>query len=616
MSDRVGPRPPADLGLWVRFLALTAVLVAAAAGTGFWMLNRDTDPPTRSTKPAPDHDTADPPASAQPLGPTAKPFEVGGRPLFADWPKENPDLVIVVSAQTFGYLSPCGCSRPQFGGLERRYNLIAGLKKKGWEVIGVDAGDLAPKPGTGLSDQARLKYAYGMMALKEMGYVAVAAGKTEFQNGLLELLGQYTVNNADQRPIVLAANVAGAERDATGKVTKTTPREQLFAVKDHRPMVEDVEVAAGAKVSVGVVGVVAPSVGGEVAAKDPSFDFDKPAAAVPAALKKLAADKAKPELKILLYQGSEGEAMQAAKDNPEFQLVVVGGETAEGVAPLMPRAVGNTQVINVGHKGMNVGLVGVFKTANGLDLRYQLVPLGEEYLTPEKPEEVAKTHPVLQLLEKYTGEVKQKNLLAKATDDKKRGLHVAQVQNEKADLKYVGAQACAKCHANEVKKWGETKHSHAYEALEKAKRPALRQYDPECVSCHTTGFAYQTGFVDEVKTKNLLHNGCENCHGPGSGHAAKPNDKDLLKALAPWKFGDKDNKLPDLKRLEEIATLPESERGKVQLDARTQRLKNTLTAMCMQCHDGDNDPKFDFWTYMPKVYHSGLKQSDLPPNDK
>lgn len=615
MSDRVAARPPADYGLWVRFLALAAVLVGVAAATGFWVLNRDPDPPTSPSGDMPS--PADPPASAQPLGPAARPFEVGGRPLFADWPKENPDLVIVVSAQTFGYLSPCGCSRPQFGGLERRYNLIAGLKKKGWEVIGVDAGDLAPHPGKGLTEQAQLKYMYGMQALREMGYVAVGAGRTEFQNDLFALLAQYTVNNADKRPIILAANVAGVQRDAAGKVTKTTPREQHFAAGKNRPMVEDVEVVAGGKVSVGVVGVVAPSVAGEVAAKDPSFDFDKPAAAVSAALKKLAADKAKPELKILLYQGSEGEAMQAAKDHPEFQLVVVGGEPTEGVAPLMPRVVGNTQVINVGHKGMNVGLVGVFKTANGLDLRYQLVPLGEEYLTPEKPEELAANHPVLQLLEQYTSEVKRKNLLAKATDDKKRGQHVAQVQNAKAELKYVGVQACAQCHANEVKKWGETKHSHAYEALEKyAKRPGLRQYDPECVSCHTTGFAYQTGFQNEKDSKHLMHNGCENCHGPGSGHAKAPNDKDLLKALAPWKFGNKDNKLPPLKKLEEIAALPESERGKIQLDANTQRLKNTLSAMCMQCHDGDNDPKFDFWTYIPKIYHSGLKQADLPPIDK
>src|SRR5262245_48853676 len=44
---------------------------------------------------------------------------------FSDWPKDRkPDLVILLSGQTHGYLQPCGCSRPQLGGLERRYNLI------------------------------------------------------------------------------------------------------------------------------------------------------------------------------------------------------------------------------------------------------------------------------------------------------------------------------------------------------------------------------------------------------------------------------------------------------------------------------------------------------------
>ena len=35
----------------------------------------------------------------------------------------------------------------------------------------------------------------------------------------------------------------------------------------------------------------------------------------------------------------------------------------------------------------------------------QLVPLGEELLTPEKPAELAASNKLLQLLEKYTGDV-------------------------------------------------------------------------------------------------------------------------------------------------------------------------------------------------------------------
>jgi Cytochrome c554 and c-prime len=547
-------RPPVPVrgGLLSRVLAGVVVLAVLAAGGGYWAV-------VQSYTTSPD-ETDTPDDTRKVAAPTAKPVEVGGRPLFADWPKDKPDLVIVVSGQTHGYLSPCGCSRPQFGGLERRYNLIQQLKGKGWDVIGVDVGDVAAPPGKGLNEQALKKYVYAMKSMQEMGYVAVGVGKTDFQNELLELLGRFTLNNADKRPIVLGANVVGVQRDAAGKVTKTTPRVEMFpGAPKSRPMVEDVELVTDKKVAVGITAAVGPSVAAEVQGAVPSYGFEDHTTAIKSAVKKMAAAKADPELKVLLFQGTRAEAAQVAKDFPAFQLVVCISESADSLAPLLPDRVGNTQIVTVGHKGMNVGLMGVFKTAAGLDLRYQLVPLGEEYLTPEKPQEVADNHAVLKLLEQYTSEVKQADFLGLAT--KKRGKHAAMVQNPNADLQYIGAQACAKCHAGEVKKWGETKHSHAYEALEKlAKRPGLRQFDPECVSCHTTGFEYESGYVSAEKTKHLMNNGCENCHGPGSGHAAKPADKDLLKALTPWKL-DKNDKLPDLKFLEKMAALPELERG-------------------------------------------------------
>jgi len=265
-----------------------------------------------------------------------------------------------------------------------------------------------------------------------------------------------------------------------------------------------------------------------------------------------------------------------------------------------------TQIVQVGHKGQHVGLIGVFKTDKGLKLMYQLVPLGEEYLTPEKVE--PKDNTLLAMMEKYTSEVMKDDLL-KASVEKKKD-HPAQAKVK--GLTYIGAEACAKCHAAEVKVWSGTKHSHAYEALEKiAKRPSLRQYDPDCVGCHTTGFGYNSGFESAKGTPKLLNNQCENCHGPGSGHAAKPNDKGLLELLAPWK-SEKEDKL-DKALLDKMAALPESERGKVQVPVTQRRMINQIQGMCMQCHDLDNDPKFDIWTYLPKIYHSGLKDDGLPP---
>src|SRR5262249_15321878 len=65
-------------------------------------------------------------------------------PIFVGWDKPRPpDLAIVISGQTHGYLQPCGCSYPQKGGLARRYNFMQTLKDKGWPVTAVDLGDIA-----------------------------------------------------------------------------------------------------------------------------------------------------------------------------------------------------------------------------------------------------------------------------------------------------------------------------------------------------------------------------------------------------------------------------------------------------------------------------------------
>jgi hypothetical protein len=57
----------------------------------------------------------------------------------------QPELVLVLSGEMYGFLMPCGCSRPQTGGLERRAELLARLRGKGWGVSAADLGDLASR---------------------------------------------------------------------------------------------------------------------------------------------------------------------------------------------------------------------------------------------------------------------------------------------------------------------------------------------------------------------------------------------------------------------------------------------------------------------------------------
>lgn len=79
---------------------------------------------------------------------------------------------------------------------------------------------------------------------------------------------------------------------------------------------------------------------------------------------------------------------------------------------------------------------------------------------------------------------------------------------------------------------------------------------------------------EQRKTPHLLHNGCENCHGPGSRHIQ------LIEA------GDKDAANKEIR-----LTLADAKKSH-----------------CVTCHDLDNDPHFNseaFDSYWEKIKHIG-----------
>jgi len=543
----------------------------------------------------------------EPVDPGKEPT-VGSLPLFHGWPKnQKPDAAIILSGQSFGFLQPCGCSRPQQGGLERRAVFINSLKAKGWPVAGLDLGDLYPQKSP-VDAQAKLKYRYAMEMLRDMGYVAIGVGISEFPvpGGIDNVLAEYALQK-EQPPYLLAGNLMGV---AGGK---PQPREERFPKPGDatRPLVGLAEVAVVGGVPVGVIGVIGKSSIEEVKKHDPSVAFDDNGAVLRRGLATLAADAKKPQLNVLLYQGAFEDAKLLAQDWPQFRVILCQAEDPE--PPQFPELVAGkkhpagqqTMVIQVGHKGRYVGVLGVFKTAaGGFDLKYQLVPLGEEYITPGTEEAARKANAVLPLLDTYSEQVRDRKFLQKIP----KSPHPAQVQEPKLNLSFIGAEKCAACHAAETEKWKGTPHSHALETLQKkAKRPNLRQFDGECAVCHTVGLNYKTGFEDEKATPHLSHVGCESCHGPGSGHASNEKNASLLALQSPWKQKPED-RLPDAALMKKIADLPAIDRGKVALKPEQSRTINAISSMCARCHDSENDPHFDLFTYWPKVNHTFPKK--------
>jgi hypothetical protein len=522
-------------------------------------------------------------------------------PAFPSWPKETkPDAVIVISGQTYGYLQPCGCSQPQLGGLERRANLISTFKAAGWPVVSVDLGDLPPAAGV-VPEQVLLKYKTTILALHEMGYLAVGAGRAEFTNGLYRVLDQFAAIQS-QPPFMLAGNVGGL---VAGKITA---RAEAFSGPGNKPRVGLVEIAEVGSTPIGVVGVVGSKVAQAVDVLGPKtlVGFTDPNSALNLATKELAQHPRKPRLNILLDQGSLEEAKALVKLWPQFSVLVClssDSEPSEEPVRIVGPSGQETLLVQVGYKGRYVGVVGAFKKSDGsFDLRYQLVPLGEEYVTPGDEGAARKTNPVLTLLDDYAAEVKSKNFLGKFP----QGLHPNQAKLPQANLQFVGSAACATCHAAEHATWQGTLHSHALDSLEKgAKRPALRNFDGECVVCHTTGFGYKTGYRDERTTPALKHVGCESCHGPGSGHAADPKDARLLALQSPWRQ-DRTSRLPDIATLELLGKLGRGPREE-RLTPVQQAVLAGVSRACAACHDTENDPRFDLFTYWPKIAHGAKK---------
>ena len=559
-GDQAGSagRPPRRLKLSrVRRLQLAAVallVVSGLAGSGLACWLRPPD--------------ANAPPDAPPSGPLA--------PFFHGWDK--PDLVVVVTGDQHGYLLPCGCSSPQKGGLERRSNFIQMLKDRGWPVAAVDLGNVpqVKAPADLPNLQGLIKYRYAMKAMKAMGYTAVGIGANEAAMPLFDCLAEYSLN--DPSPAVVSADLLDRDLKYPGM---TKPWQA--------------EAVPGSRLTLGVTAVVGPSVYDEIQKKGGAAHFADSAQALTAVLREMNAGKI--DARVLLYMGSisQGrpksppEAVACAEAFPQFPLIVALDDSdlprTEPVWATNAKTGAKTMIVSLGEKGKYVGVVGFWRTgrpAQPFELRYQLVEMTEDFKTP-KAQEAAQ--PVLKLMEEYTEELKRDNYLGKYAQMK----HPMQATAKGKMPVYVGTERCISCHPAAGEVWEQSKHSHAYQTLVDDTRPSNRQYDPECIVCHTVGFHYQTGFTSAAQTPKLKNVGCESCHGPGSLHSNNPANAEQLALINPWKA-------------------PPDEKA----EQKAKRMRR-IDDFCQQCHDTENDVTWNdggFERKWPKIVH------DTPADEK
>lgn len=469
---------------------------------------------------------------------------------FAEAPQEyegwgEPALVFLISGRQNGYIEPCGCTglANQKGGLLRRDTLLSELKARGWNVVPIDLGNQERRFGA----QATIKFGRSVETLVSiMDYQAIGLGPDDLRLPSTDLVQSIENAGAAENRFV-SADIA------------------LFG--DYLPRLQIIE-SHGKRI--GVTAIMGRKARTTVSNSDVELlDVNESLASV---AKELAA--ANCDLKVLLAYADGDEIQELMTKHPEFDFVVAPG--ADGEPPMIPETVAGVgrrlPVVHTGVKGMYVGVVGWFPGSE-TPLRYQRVALDARF--EDSPR-------VATLFRQYQEQLESLGL---------EGLELRPVAHPSGRT-FVGSNACADCHTTAFDVWkngvdGEGgPHAHATVSLvEPGERTWVKRFhDPECLSCHTTGwnpqkyFPYEGGYVDLEASVDLHGNGCENCHGPGSRHVAAEQ-------------GD--------------LTATEEELKQFQLEMRV-KLDATL---CMECHDLDNSPDFHepgaFEKYWSRIVHEG-----------
>lgn len=484
---------------------------------------------TRPNEPAPP--TATKPRTGKHSGIPFDPIKENGK-IFEDWPK--PKLAFIITGMEAGYLEPCGCAGldRMKGGMGRRYSLFKQLRQDGWPVVGLDVGGLAH----GFGRQAELKFQTLVESKRQMNYDAVAFGAEDLRLPAGELVA--VAAGVDGKPsLFVAANVGLFGFDAD-----ITPKSRIIE-------------AGGMKI--GVTAVLGKTYQKEI--NNPEIEMVDPEAALTKIVPEL---KAKADYLVLLAHATMDESVALANKFPAFNVVVVSDGQPE--PPALPETIEGTKtlLITVGHKGMNAIVLGLFDDADE-PFRYQRVPLDSRF--PASPE-------MKRLMAGYQDQLKIIGLAG-------LGLRAVPHPLLESNGHFIGSQKCQSCHEKSYDIWKKSGHGRAYDTLAKLDPP--RDFDPECLSCHVTGwhptkfFPYETGYESREKTPHLINTGCEDCHGPGQKHAEAETG---------------DNKEPkEMKeKLCKALVITKAESKKQQ---------------CATCHDIDNSPDFDFDAYWPFVEH-------------
>ncbi|MBN1765391.1 MAG: cytochrome c family protein [Sedimentisphaerales bacterium] len=396
-------------------------------------------------------------------------------------PPEPDSFVILFSGNWEGHLEPCGCTEKQLGGIDRRTEEIKKIAPDPQARLMLDAGPLIKDT----ERQSQLKFETFLYAFKKLNYD--------------------TINITGEELILLYEKLALDPAGYSTVICSNMPEEKRRKYYT-QPYFQKTLRYQNHQLDCLVLSLFDPK---EISDKTlaEKLQLQEPVSALQQNLDalKIKPDRNNPKqlIIVMLTVPTEDPLTRKLAAIAAIDIIVTKGSSDE---PELCSPAGPL-ILTTGRLGKYISQVDVpFPDSDDQTFKFKMIEIHSEF--PQDAE-------IVRLIDDYQELIRMENLI----EDE---IAIPRLPLDDG-IPFAGNSTCQECHTEDGvwKKWSPLKHAHAMESLEKVKR----DYNPECVVCHTVGMLYETGYRSRERTPDLANVGCEMCHGPGAYHNEAPEEE-------------------------------------------------------------------------------------------
>ena len=382
---------------------------------------------------------------------------------------EATSVTIVYSTDIKGKIDPCGCKAHPRGGLAPRATYFDRVWEERPELLTLDAGDLFGRR----TDGERQQTVFLCEQTASFGYDAIGLGEQDLNHGLeflRKMMDDY------QLPFT-NANVRDA---STGDL-----------------ILPDAIIVERGGVRFGIVSVLDPKMPLDAQnGQAPAFRVDDPVSTLREIVPAL---RESCDSIILLSHLGDAGTDDVLRQVPGIDVAVVGHTYTSYKTE---RIVADTVVLAAAYEGRFIGRADLqLDVENGKVMAVEIRITSLDAQIGDDPDMAAEIAAFKERVSRLRAEERARWPRDQGSDQES----------------FLGSRACRACHEEIYDSWAHTTHAQAFDTL----RSAGMASEPQCLSCHTTGYRYLGGYDADGASRRLSAVQCEACHGYGSEHSRR-----------------------------------------------------------------------------------------------